>query len=367
MDHFPWPNSMIELRLPVSAEHDTPFVVRLGYHEPVSGKDVATLVAELADKVVYEFDERVFEVTGLPACELAGDVVYIEPARGILSRWLRRGSRHNTLLVTERCDQLCIMCSQPPKKSHVDQFAEIARACSLAEPNVVIGITGGEPTLYKRELFDLLGAMQVTRPDLSFHVLTNGQHFDEADVPILQRLRSVCWGIPLYSAEPALHDAIVAKKGAFDRLHRSFSILMRAGADVELRTVLLRSNADHLPALARHVAACLPFISVWAIMQLEHIGFARNRWDELYYEHAERFDPISAALDLCSLKGIPAALYNFPRCTVPQPYRPFAAASISDWKRKFMPACEPCGERAQCSGYFEWHPAEAANERVSPL
>src|SRR5690606_40693855 len=50
-------------------------------------------------------------------------------------------------------------------------------ACMLAPQGAVVGLSGGEPTLYKDELFDLLDFALTMRPDLRFHVLTNAQHF----------------------------------------------------------------------------------------------------------------------------------------------------------------------------------------------
>jgi hypothetical protein len=140
-----------------------------------------------------------------------------------------------------------------------------------------------------------------------------------------------------------------------------------AGARVELRTVLLSSNLDHLPQLAAFVSGRLRFIEAWSIMQLENIGFARNRWPQLFVDHSKSFAPIGAALDHATSRGIPARLFNFPRCTVPIDYRDFAVASISDWKRKYMPACQSCSERGDCSGFFEWHPDSTALAGVSPL
>ena len=362
---------MIELRLAISAEAAAPFVAKLGGRdEPVRADGrVARLVGEFPDHAVYSHPLATFSVPGAHAETLAGDVVFVEPERGMLSRWLRRGSPHNTLLVTERCDQLCLMCSQPPRKTHVDLFAHFREACELADPNTVIGLSGGEPTLYKDELFALVDATLRCRPDLSFHILTNGQHFDEGDIPRLAGWTAdqVCWGVPLYATEASVHDAIVAKQGAFDRLQQSFGVLLRAGAAVELRTVVVQQNAHLLPRLARHVATRLPFVRVWAIMQLEHIGFAKNRWADLYYDHSQAFGPVAEALDLMWVSGMPVALYNFPRCTVPPAYRRFAHASISDWKRKYLPACGECCERSSCSGFFEWHPTVAGDEGIRPL
>src|SRR5262245_1385665 len=43
-----------------------------------------------------------------------GDVVQLFP-NGTVQVLYRRSSNHNTILATERCNSLCLMCSQPPK------------------------------------------------------------------------------------------------------------------------------------------------------------------------------------------------------------------------------------------------------------
>jgi hypothetical protein len=45
-----------------------------------------------------------------------GDVLGIHPQSGRVRVLYRRSSRHNFFLVTERCNNYCLMCSQPPKK-----------------------------------------------------------------------------------------------------------------------------------------------------------------------------------------------------------------------------------------------------------
>lgn len=361
---------MIPLHLSAVAEAERPFVTRLrrkvvGELDPagsyvVDGEGTTSSFAGL---------NGLFTVEGMAAAELDGDVVLVQPRSGRLERLLRAGSPHNTLLVTERCDQLCVMCSQPPKKTHIDRFDLFEEACLLAEPGSLIGISGGEPTLYKDQLLGMMERVLGQRGDLEFHVLSNGQHFERDDIERLRdpRFRRVSWGIPLYAPEPALHDEIVGKEGAFERLQQSFAFLLLAGARVELRTVLLATNVAVLPSLARYVTARLRFIEVWSIMQLENTGFARNRWGKLFVEHGADFGPVGDALDCAAMHGVRVQLFNFPRCTVPAPYRHLAVASISDWKRKYVAACGECRERDRCCGFFEWHPEADAIAGVSPL
>jgi His-Xaa-Ser system radical SAM maturase HxsC len=308
-------------------------------------------------------------IQGASAAELSGDVVLVQPRRGIVQRLIRGASKHNTLLITERCDQLCVMCSQPPKKTHDDLFGHYKAACVLAPQNAVIGLSGGEPTLYKDELFDLISFALTLRPDLRFHILTNAQHFTDSDIAFLASGvgRKILWGVPLYAASPALHDEIVGKEGAYGSLMEGLSVLCRAGAPTELRTVVMKQNVEGLPTLARFITRHVPFVRPWAIMQLENIGFARNRWGDLFFDHSEDFTAIQEAVEIARISGIETALFNFPLCTVPAAYRRLAPSTISDWKRRYEPICEGCVAKRWCSGFFEWHPSDASYKNLGAL
>lgn len=359
---------MIPLSLPAHAEQGAAYVARLS-REPNGDAVTLSLVEEAGGSAAYAGPRGLVTIDGANCDALEGDIVLVTPSKGCVERLIRPGSPHNTLLVTERCDQLCVMCSQPPKKTHDDRFALFEQACLLARHDAVIGITGGEPLLYKDDLFALIEHVLAARPEMSFHVLTNGQHFERVHVERLANplYRRVQWGIPLYAPTASAHDAIVGKAGAFECLEDSLTTLACAGASIELRTVVLTTNAVDLPVLAERIARRLPFIATWSIMQLENIGFAKNRWNSLRFDHALDFGPIANALDIAAFHGVPARLFNFPRCTVPSAYRSYAVASISDWKQRFATACAGCGERSSCSGFFEWHPVVEMEASATPL
>lgn len=359
---------MIPLVLRASADAPKPYITRIVDLVRDDDRECSVLSSD-DQSIMLSGSAGLLEVEGVSIDEVRGDVLLVDPGAGRAERLIRAASPHNTLLVTERCDQLCVMCSQPPKKTHVDRFAYLEEACLLAPQGAVIGITGGEPTLYKEELFGLLDRVLDKREDVEFHVLSNAQHFTDEDLTELRKpaFRRIVWGIPLYSATPDDHDVIVGKPGAFEQLHNSLHVLLRAGTRVELRTVLVQRNANGLSQLARHIVRHLRFIDVWSIMQLENIGFARNRWSQLYVDHQKDFSEVAAAIDHIELHAMAVRLFNFPRCSVPKPYRDLAAASISDWKKKFMPACVSCTEREACAGFFEWHPDDHFSAMVTPL
>lgn len=358
---------MIQLRLKSECDRDlAPFVTRIADGEPQCAED-ATLTSSEEGGLGYRNGLARFRLRDVAPAEIAGDVLLIDPRRQIAHRLIRAASPHNTFLVTEQCDQLCLMCSQPPKPQHQDMFAHFLAAARLAPPGAQIGLSGGEPLLHKDALFAFIDAVFATRDDLSFHILTNGQHFEREDLAWLRKHRTrLLWGVPIYSDDPATHDEIVSKSGAFAQLAPNLALLGLAGAALELRTVVLAQNALCLPRLADFITRHLPFAATWAIMQMERIGYGRMNWTRCFFDSSVDFTSLGAAIDLMRARRQGVTLYNFPLCTVPPAYRDLAARSISDWKQKYLPACHACSLRASCAGFFEWYREEDGFMEIRP-
>ena len=110
---------MIPLVLPAVTEADHPFVTRLRrVRDGITHPADSFLIGDDREGVTFAGSHGLIAVDGVPAADLDGDVVLVHPSAdrpGRIERLLRAGSPHNTLLVTERCDQLCVMCSQPPR------------------------------------------------------------------------------------------------------------------------------------------------------------------------------------------------------------------------------------------------------------
>lgn len=323
------------------------------------------LMSQVDGWAYYIRDDHVISLRA-KAEDLNGDVIMLPPNGSSAHRLIRANSQHNSLLITEQCDQLCVMCSQPPKAKHSDMFAAFMLACILAPQDAVIGITGGEPMLFKDQLFALMTQVYAERPDLTFHVLTNGQHFAPEDIELLKSstLSSVLWAIPVYSSDPETHDRIVGKIGAFEKLVETFELLSHTPAQIEVRTVIMQSNQAHLAGLANFLTTYIPFASQWSIMQMERIGYGRMNWGDEFFDTSTNFSTVARALCIAHGRGLEARLFNFPLCTVPSAYQRYAVASISDWKCKFEDFCEGCSLRDQCGGLFEWYDIGSGFEEI---
>ena len=87
-------------------------------------------------------------------------------------------------------------------------------------------------------------------------------------------------------------------------------------------------------------------------------------WKKIFYDNSLDFSKVESALLTMSSHNINVALYNFPYCTVPRVHRKFAKISISDWKKKFIDACNKCDQKERCCGFFEWHKNEIGYNRL---
>ncbi|HHA1316356.1 TPA: hypothetical protein ACOEEU_004688, partial [Enterobacter kobei] len=114
------------------------------------------LIAQGETPVIVVSEETVFS---------EGDVITISE-RGRIHRLFRASSKNNAFLVTEVCNNLCVMCPQPPKPEAAinqgDIEQRILKTLSLIDDKhfpEALCITGGEPTMLKEGLLHIIEAI----------------------------------------------------------------------------------------------------------------------------------------------------------------------------------------------------------------
>lgn len=287
----------------------------------------------------------------------AGDVVRIEPERGAIRALYRRNSRSNSFLVTERCDNYCVMCSQPPKPRDdswlVDELMEVLPLVSSDTSE--IGITGGEPSLLGDRLIALIERCKLLLPRTAVHVLSNGRRFSEptfARAIAAVQHPDLMIGIPLYADVADVHDYVVQARGAFGQTVRGILNLKQHGVRVELRFVIHADTVERMVAFARFVARNLLFVDHVALMGLELMGFARANLDAIWIDPLDYQVQLREAVDVLDRSGLFVSVYNHPLCVLDPDLQRFARASISDWKNAYLAECERCALRHECGGLF---------------
>lgn len=286
-----------------------------------------------------------------------GDVVHFDPARSALRVLHRRSVAYNSFLVTERCNNYCLMCSQPPRKVQDGWIAEeILEALPLIDRSAgEICFTGGEPTLLGDRFLDLVRAAKSYLPNTALHILSNGRSF--ANERLARNLGSIAHpdlmlGIPLYSDLAHIHDHVVQADGAYDETIRGVLNLKRHGVRVEVRVVLQQQTIPRLPQLAEFLARNLLFVDHVALMGLEMTGFARANLDQLWIDPANYQKELVKAVGILDRANIKTSIYNSQLCVLDRSLWAFTKRSISDWKQEYMPECDGCTVRASCAGFF---------------
>jgi len=287
----------------------------------------------------------------------AGDILGLHNKSEQFRSLFRSNSRHNSFLVTERCNNYCLMCSQPPKD--VDDrwiLDEIRESLPLVDKNTpTLTFTGGEPLSDWPEFTRVLAECRDELPNTAVQVLTNGRAFANSEIVNAWRdiqHPSLIAAIPVYASVDHIHDYVVQAKGAFDETILGILKLKDRGQRVEIRIVLHAQTAPTIAETCSWIARNLPFVDHVALMGLENTGFAIANEGLLWIDPVDYQDALAKGVDALSAARVNVSVYNLPRCVLHRSVWPYAVQSISDWKNGYVEACTRCTEKSRCSGLF---------------
>lgn len=286
-----------------------------------------------------------------------GGVIRIAPDRKSFRALYRRNSPHNAFLLTERCNNFCLMCSQPPKP-HDDSYIidHVLRTIPLMSPETrSIGLTGGEPTLLGEKFVEIVRALGSHLPRTAVHILSNGRSFkDLAFARSLAQLQhpDLMIGIPLYSDISSIHDYVVQADGAYDDTLRGIINLKSLGVKVEIRVVIHQITYSRLPELAQFIRRNLTFVDQVALMGLEMMGFTKFNLEKLWIDPKDYQPQLVKAVEILDRARMRVSIYNHQLCVLDPRLYPFNRKSISDWKNEYMPECDGCTRKQDCGGFF---------------
>lgn len=286
-----------------------------------------------------------------------GDIVVIHPS-GLIRTLYRTNSGQNFILVTERCNSNCLMCSQPPMdRDDVDLLHSIHKQLIPLIPKSCnsFGITGGEPTILGPRFIELLELLKEHLPKTSVHILTNGRAFSiDRLAEVVGRVdhKMISFGIPLYSDYYQTHDYVVQSKNAFYQTVLGIQNLRRYNQRIEIRVVLHSVVVPRLPKLADYIYKNFPYVEHVALMGLEMMGYTRANINKLWIDPVDYMTELESAVMILSKRGINVSIYNTPLCLLPENLWPYAKRSISDWKNIYLEECQKCEKLDECGGLF---------------
>lgn len=287
-----------------------------------------------------------------------GDILLVGKG-GAVRAILSKSANANTLLVTERCDNLCEFCSQPPKEANDDVlFGMAAQALTEFQTSDLVGISGGEPFLSKKIFLAFMSTLNSLGCRTPLHILSNGRALQ--DISFTKKLADVCQyrevsiGIPLHGVRESTHDSLTAAPGSWKETIDGLINAGHMGFNIELRFIPTLDNLSELEKLIVFVGRTMPFISQLSIMNLEPHGWAKKNWKSLYRSPVFYSKTLESAVKIGERLGVNTRLFNYPLCHLKGEYlRNKAERSISDWKNYYPDECNDCAVMDKCCGYFK--------------
>lgn len=296
-----------------------------------------------------------------------GDVLFIEPD-GMITVLYQKDRNDNSILITQRCNCNCLICPQPPiEDEEKDLFIFNRELIHLIDKKTrFLVLTGGEPTLKKKELLEILTECKKELPATALILLTNGIALE--DLNYVRELISVhpnlTFAISLYSDVDNIHDRIV-RNNCFYKVLKGIYNLALLKQRVEIRIVVNKLNYKRLPNFAEFISYNLPFIINVAFMGLEIIGCAYDNLEEVWIDPYDYQIFLKNAVQILHRHNLPVSIYNHPLCVLPPSLWKFSRDSISGWKKTYLSSCEPCKMRSSCGGLFST--SRKYSEHISAL
>ena len=238
----------------------------------------------------------------------SGDIITYPTGRPAGHRAVEEHRRHNSLLLTEQCDNYCLMCSQPPKdRDDSWLFDRAKRIISLLpETRTSLGLTGGEPTLHadgSSTCWSTAGGS----PGLSMHLLSNGRRFADlllpADTP--PSALPTSWSVSR-STRPSLACTISSSRP------RALSMRPSTASLTWPRSARHRAQGRRPAAYRSRTCAAwrssspgtCPSLTQVALMGLEMTGLARPNSALVWVDPADYQHELAEAVDVLATAGI---------------------------------------------------------------
>ena len=286
------------------------------------------------------------------------DVFEISP-EGITFRYYNNKSEDNAFVVTGKCNSNCIMC---PTSENVRKIANSYNSDTLIDFAVHIPsdarhftITGGEPFMIGKSIFEFFAYLQSKFHNTDILLLTNGRIFSSEEYSNLMKKtapNNLIIGIPLHGFNAETHDMITQVPGSFEQTVKGIKNLLKLGLQIELRLVVSRISSSYMDQLSELIVQELSGVNCVKIMAMEMLGNAAKNFDKVWIKYSDAFKSTVDLTKKLVSHGIDTAYYNFPLCTVDPKYFFICKKSISDYKIRYLSECEQCWLKSACGGIF---------------
>lgn len=220
------------------------------------------------------------------------------------------------LRLTMACNERCSFCNVPaedyPHSTPPSEELDAELETFVATGQRTLTISGGEPTLYRQRLVQLV--RNARQKGLRFVELqTNAVLIDAGYAAELAAAGLTSTFVPLLSHRSELHDDLMGREGAFDDALHGIDALQDAGVLVTLNVVLTRPTEQLVAELVDFVAQRLVGVQSISLSAVQPHGRAARQLD-LLPDYARLAPAVRAAQRRAKEHGI--ELLN-PYCGLP--------------------------------------------------
>lgn len=248
------------------------------------------------------------------------------------------------LRLSLRCDNACRFCAQAGAgEDDVDGDEARRRLQALRAEHDEVTFVGGEPTLVPAlvELVAYARQLGFSSVGLQTH---GGTLADAATRRALLGAGLTDVHLSIQGASAAAHDYHTDRPGSFDRALQAATGLRQAGVPFVVTSVVTRSNARGLDALAALLVELRA--AAWMIAWPEVAGRAVAAFDRTIPRYGIAVPFVLHAVSTAMRRRLPVALAGFPRCVL----GPFDRLAVASRPRAFATPCEHCDAQARCPG-----------------
>jgi len=290
---------------------------------------------------------------------LEDDVIELNNRINTIGLLYKSDCYENIIVVTNQCNSNCVMCPDSiairSARENIPLKNIKALIALINKDAKFICITGGEPTLLKLGLFEILDECKTNLFHTQFIMLTNGRMFyyrTYAKEFIKHRPDNMIIAIPIHGHVSKLHDSITQSKGSFEQTITGMKMLHDLGENVEIRVVLNKMNYIYLSDIAKLIVKKFPNTLRVNFMAMEMLGNAVVNASKVWIDFDKLQSEVAKSSRLLIESGISTNLYNFPMCYVNESLWSITMNSISENKVRYREECKECRVVSKCGGFF---------------
>lgn len=282
-----------------------------------------------------------------------------------------------TIQIWNRCNNRCIMCTNPlwldrePVSAYsMERFSSRLLTLKRTELSGGLHISGGEPTLHP-DFFNILRSIRTKFPTQKLYLLTNGRMFSyKAFIDRVLEFDTLFLQIPIFGHTARLHDRITGVRGSFDQTVSGVrNILKRRNRKqfLEIRTVLVKQNLSLLPNIVEFSHAKFKGIDTFVIIFPEPEGRCEADFNNVGITYSQARKTVHEVVRMWKRSFRDLRLYHFPLCTIDPELWPFAWITQDPNETTYVGMCRECRYKKYCARIHQnYLPLAGEKEFIRP-